>query len=77
MGSKRNLEAEDLLGNSLEDKTKIQTMNNIQIPTEDPKVAKENIIKNIPPELEKVAEKFKTYLKSKEVGKNCFNYALI
>ena len=47
------------------------------IPTEDPKIAKEKSRKNIPPELEKVAEKFKAYLKSKEVRRKkkffCFN----
>ena len=68
MGSKRNIEGEDVIGSLFEDKTKMQTMNTIPIMTEDPKIAKENIRKNIPPELEKVAEKFKTYyLKSKEV----------
>lgn len=75
MGSRKNVEVEDVIGSIFEDKTKMPTFK--YIPTEDPKIAKEKSRKNIPPELEKVAEKFKAYLKSKEVRRKkkffCFN----
>ncbi len=59
------MEGDEFFETMFEEKSKMTAINNLS--KEDPSFLKENSKKNIPPELEKVTEKFKFYLKSKEV----------